>query len=64
MDEYVDEHGVNYHSVHAEDKNKRINTLLKIYNADTVYVNSSVGHLLLDENRLHFVFKMINIKIE
>jgi len=48
MDEYVDEHGVNYYCIHAEDKRKHINTVLDIYNEDTVYIRSSVGHLLLD----------------
>ena len=64
MDEYVDEHGVNYYCIHAEDKRKHINTVLDIYNEDTVYIRSSVGHLLLDQNRLHFIFKIINTKIE
>lgn len=64
MDEYVDEHGVNYYCVHAEDKKKRINTVLDIYNEGTVYIRSSVGHVLLDQNRLHFLFKIINTKIE
>jgi len=48
MDEYVDDHGVNYYCVHAEDKKKRLNTILDIYNEDTVYIRSSVGYLLLN----------------
>lgn len=64
MDEYVDEHGVNYYCIHAEDKIKRITTIIDIYNEDTVYIRSSLGNLLLDQNRFHFLFKIINTKIE
>lgn len=62
MDEYVDENGVNYYCIHAEDKMKHYNTILDVYNEDTVYIRSSVGHLLLDQNRLHLMFKHINKK--
>lgn len=64
MDEYADEHGVNYYCIWLEDKCKKTFTTLDIYNEDTVYIRSSIGQLLLDQNRLHFMFKIINTKIE
>lgn len=64
MDKCIDECGVNYYCIYAEDTCKCITTMIDIYNEDTVYIRSSIGNLLLDQNRLHFLFKIINTKIE
>lgn len=64
MDQYVDEHGVNYYCMWLEDKRKKTFTTLDIYNEDTVYICSSIGQLLLEQHILPGVFKRINDKIE
>jgi len=48
MDKCIDEYGVNYYCIYAEDTCKCITTIIDIYNEDTVYIRSSIGNLLLD----------------